>query len=284
MFGRGEPHREEVNDARSTELEDGPKQGQGSEADPPTALPGGAGGPTLLSGTLTGNLAAVGGGHGTSPPQSSAFGKTLSGWMQTWIQAGPGQQVGNVLLLPLPVGTPSGGTGTFGDPQILQGHTDVTLKPGTAIVLPVVAWVGERYDFAAGGSGHPADPKLPQEYLTANPISVTLDGRTLIGSNQRNVSQYYFDVPLDINYASPSSYGSTGAIFAQGVGLVLPPLAVGEHTLTVDSFLKIPKNDPNGPAYLNPDEYTTATTPTSSAYGIGFHYENSWTINVAPGG
>lgn len=242
-------------------------------------------GRALLSATLNGTPHGTPHAVSTSPPQSSAFGETLPGWMQQWIQGyfggsftDQGQQVRNVRLLPLPVGTPSGGTGTFGDPLILQGHTDVSLKPGTAIVLPVSVWVGERYN-GAGGSGHAPDPKLPQEYLTARQISVTLDDRPLISSDQGNVSQYYFDVPLDISYQSPSSYGSTGAIFAQGVGLVHPPLAVGKHTLKVDAVLSIPANDPNGPAYLNPEEWGTSAATTD---GIGYHSEDSWTINVAP--
>ena len=61
-----------------------------------------------------------------------------------------GQQVRNVRLLPLPVGTPSGGTGTFGDPLILQGHTDVSQKPGTAIVLPVAVWAANATTVQVG--------------------------------------------------------------------------------------------------------------------------------------
>src|SRR5262249_7819644 len=70
-----------------------------------------------------------------SPPQSNAFGKSLTEWIQlfeTWLIGGTTpDHVGHVRFLPLPVGEYAGGSFTYADPGVLIGQLDVTLGPGT---------------------------------------------------------------------------------------------------------------------------------------------------------
>ena len=209
-----------------------------------------------------------------SPPQSSAYGKTLAQWMQiywTWAFGGGSDQVGRVKLLGIPSETYLGGSFTYADPGILAGHLDVTLPPGTPFVLPAVAWSLERY--AHPVPGYPDDPPIPAEYFTDPSkavVQVYLDGKAVMDSTKASVAPYYFGlVPLNVTYPAPTSYGSIGAIGIQGVGAVYEPLSVGVHTLTLKDVQRIPPD----PAFLNTDLYPA---------GSGVVFENSWTIRVSP--
>jgi hypothetical protein len=217
-----------------------------------------------------------------SPPDSKAFGKTLTEWMQLYFTSyysgggcparpcPPEDHVGQVKFLPLPVGEQIGGSGTYADPAVLEGHLNVTLRPGTPFVLPVTVWVGERYeDYPVV----PDDPALPADLFTdpsKNLITVSIDGKPVMNSRVASVSPFYFGpAPLGpegegVIYEEPSSYGSIAAIFVQGIGFVHPPLSVGTHTIELVSELRIP------PELLN------------SPVGLGIRYENTWTITVSP--
>lgn len=216
---------------------------------------------------------AVEAGGKASPPQSSAFGKTLPEWMQLfWIanlEGGP-DYVGAVKLLPLPQGIIGGGTFTYADPGVFTGHLDVTLGPGTPFVLPVVVWIGEAYETALH---YPIDPVIPAEFFTDPSKAITkvyIDGQPVMDSTKASVSPFYFGpVPLGVVYPEPSDYGSISAIYVQGVGFVHPPLSVGVHTIALESELLIPPN----PSYLNLNVYPG---------GSGIHFFNTWTITVSP--
>ena len=90
--------------------------------------------------------------RGIAPPQSHAYGDTLTGWMSTYLRwmysgADPAQSmVGHVKMLPLPVGTQVGGDGSLGDPAIYVGQLEITLRPGTPFVLPSASglWSGTQ--------------------------------------------------------------------------------------------------------------------------------------------
>jgi hypothetical protein len=220
-------------------------------------------------------LLAMGGtpvqaGSKASPPQSSAFGKTLPEWMQLYFE-GDTDHVGKVRFLPLPSGDPIGDhLFTYDDPGTVVGHLDVCLPPASPFVLPVVVWIGETY---LPSLGYPDDPALPAELFTdpskAN-ISVYIDGKPVMDSTRASVSPFYFGpVPLDVTYPEPTGYGSIGAIFAQGIGFVHPPLSVGTHTIALESELSIP---PDG-TFLNLAVYPD---------GVGVHYVNTWTLKVSP--
>jgi hypothetical protein len=68
-------------------------------------------------------------------------------------------------------------------------------------------------------------------------------------------------------YPAPSSYGSVGAVFFQGVGFVSQPLPVGTHVIHLYEPMIIKAGDYAGlPA------------------GLGVIYDNTWTIKVIPAG
>ena len=101
-------------------------------------------------------------------------------------------------------------------------------------------------------------------------LELLIDGQRVMDSTKASVSPFYYGpVPLDVTYKEPSAYGSTGAIFQQGIGFVHPPLSVGTHTITLVSESFVP---PDG-TFLNLTLYPE---------GAGAHYENTWTITVAP--
>jgi hypothetical protein len=141
------------------------------------------------------------------------------------------------------------------------------MKPGAPFVLPIVAWLSERYD-GPGGCGCPDDLPLPESATTAGPIKVTLDGVTLIEGTDTtgNVSDYYYGpAPLEITYSGPTFYGSTGIILAQGVGFVHAPLTPGQHVLKLDAWLRAEAK------YLNQCDGLHGLY----ANGSGYHYVNT---------
>jgi hypothetical protein len=188
----------------------------------------------------------------TAAAQNSAFGKTLSEWQQlyfSWYFMGGPDHVGQVKFLAIPAPDPAltTGSGTYDDPQFLYGHLDVTLASATPFVLPVIVWIGETY---LPATGYPDDPPLPATLFTdpSRTIKVYIDGSRVMDSAQASVSPFYFGpVPLQVTYSEPTSYGSIGAIFVQGIGFVQPPLSVGTHTIELESESLVPPD----PAFLN---------------------------------
>jgi hypothetical protein len=207
-----------------------------------------------------------------SPPQSKAFGKTLTEWMQlywTWLLGGGEDHVGRVKFLPLPdhFGDLVGGSLTYDDPGILVGHVDVTLKPGTPFVLPVIVGYAETYEPALG---YPDEPALPAEVFTdpSNLITVYIDGKPVLDSTLASVSPFYFGpAPISVTYPEPTPSGAIGAILVQGIGFVHPPLSVGTHTIELVAGVRFP------PGLITPSVYP-------EGQGVVFLY--SWTITVSP--
>ena len=165
-----------------------------------------------------------------APPNSKAFGKTLTEWNTIYwertLTAGE-SKVGRVQLLPMPAGDFVGGSGTEDDPLVFAGQLEITLASGTPFVLPLFAWIGERYE---DGS---EDPTIPDDELIAliHP-NLTIDGKTIM-SDDNKVAFYigptWFDQP--IMYPEPDEYGAFAAIWFQGFGIVSQPLSVGEHVI-----------------------------------------------------
>jgi hypothetical protein len=228
---------------------------------------------TLLTGVVA--LACLTTWAAVLPPNSNASGDSLAGWMKTyWTWAFTGEpasgQFKNVLLVPLPGGedvTKVGGSDTYEDPGVYRGHLNITVKAGTRLVLPCVFWLGEQY-VAQPGEEPPVDPPAPDEWFGDDDFIgaiVTVDGKQVI-SNE-NAADFYvpmteFDEP--IMYAEPSPYGSNGLVYIQGIGLVIGPLSVGQHTVTNYAWFKVPP-PPN---------------PWGASWGT--IYDNSWTITVVP--
>lgn len=204
-----------------------------------------------------------------SPPASHAYGRTLGEWLTEywrWFYSGadPAKgEVGGVTLMALPVGEYVSGGWTPEDPALLVGNIDVTLCPGTPFVLPLVAWVGERYD------GYPgvADDQAIDDSTLLDDVSprFTIDGRTVVtDANEAAfyVGQTYFS-PI-VEYPEPSSYGSVAAVFFQGTGIVSPPLSVGKHRMhLLESYI------------VEDGDYLPGVS-------WGFIYDNTWNVTVTP--
>jgi hypothetical protein len=194
-------------------------------------------------------------GESILPPESKQKGKNLAEWMLrywTWLLGGDQEQtVGNVLFMPLPNATPTD------VPGVLEGSCEVTMRPGTAFALPVIANVGEAYD-----EGAPDNPNAPpyNEFAGGLTANVTLDGKTLIDTVSQGIGKYYygpvyFDSPIE--YAEPQPRDGRNAvavIWAEGIGFLHGPLKVGTHTMELHS--------------------------SSSHFGVTFN--NTWTITVSP--
>jgi hypothetical protein len=202
-----------------------------------------------------------------APPQSHAYGKTLTEWLGTYwywgyTGADPAQSiVGHVKLLPAPAGVCDSGSFTPDDPLVCVGHLAITLRPGTPFVLPLAAWIVERY---SGYPGVPDDPAIPDGVFLAgvSPI-LKIDGRVIV--SDRNKADFYVPLtaldPIAV-YPTPSSYGSVAAVAFQGYGIVSPPLSVGTHVIHLYE-----------PYIIDSDSFP---------YHFGLIYDNTWIVTVTP--
>jgi hypothetical protein len=198
-----------------------------------------------------------------APPQSHAYGKTLTEWLSIywrWNYSGadPAQSfIGQVKLLPLPVSEYIDGDGTPDSPAVLRGQLAITLRPGTPFVLPLSLWGAERYN-----DGRPDDPMFSDaEFLAGVSPTLTIDGRLVV--SDANAAVFYvgptaFD-PI-VTYPAPTSYNSYALLAFQGHGIVSPPLPVGTHVIHMY------------------ESYIIWTAP----YFIAQIYDNTWIVTVTP--
>jgi hypothetical protein len=197
------------------------------------------------------------------PPQSKAYGKTLTQWLKllsTWAFGGDqGNGVGHVRFLPPILTQPD-------DPrtQVIDGFPYVvdefalTVRPGTAYVVPVLGVYAETYN---PNGGAPADDihdpfiqGLLLQLFTELDVRVTLNGATLLDSQTHNLLPYvsapfefdetlFYDEPKVglVDPGPPPVYQTSyGAFAGQVMGFAYPPLPVGQHVLkivTKDEFL-----------------------------------------------
>ncbi len=227
-------------------------------------------GALVLVMAMAANLALAGNPQ-VAPPNSKAYGKSLTEWMGIywrWYYTGadPAQStVGPVQLMPLPAGEQTGGDWTPTNPAVLVGQLEITLPAGTPFVLPEFAWVGERY--AQPDPGWPDDPPMDNAVALRDvSVSLTIDGKTVISDANKAafyIPPTFFD-PIVV-YPQPSSYGSVAAVFYQGVGCVVLPLSPGVHVIELyEPYIILPGDYP-----LFPD-------------GYGLIYDNTWIITVLP--
>jgi hypothetical protein len=209
-------------------------------------------------------VAATGGSAArVAPPNSQAYGKSLTEWLGIywrWYYSGADSaqsMVGPVKLLPLPASVCTGGF-TPSDPAVCVGELEITLPAGTPFVLPLAAWVAERYQ---GYPSTPDDPSTPDATFIAG-VSPTfsIDGREIVSDG--NKAAFYvpttaFD-PIVV-YPVPTSYGSVAALRFQGYGIVSPPLTVGTHVIKLDEPFII-----------------------QSPIAFGVIYDNTWIVTVTP--
>jgi hypothetical protein len=201
-----------------------------------------------------------------APPNSHAFGKTLTEWMGVywrWLYTGadPAESmIGNVKLLALPAGVCTG-AGTPTDPAVCVGQLAITLRPGTPFVLPLAVWTVERY---IGYPVTPDDPAIPDKaFLQGVTPSFSIDGRAIVTDS--NKAAYYVS-PTEFNpivvYPTPTSYGSVAAVAYQGYAIVSPPLSVGTHVIKL----------------YEPYILESPESPVS----LGVIYDNTWIVTVTP--
>jgi hypothetical protein len=201
------------------------------------------------------------------PPNSKAYGHSLSDWMTRYFEEAFGRPTDSgkrLIALPLPAGTCDNHAFTSTDPGTCVGHLDVNLKTGTPFMLPIAAWYGESYI-----NGTPSDDApLDKSVFTGSDVLIQLDGSTLINSNVDDLSRWYFgpnyfDPP--IVYSQPTAYGSISANFVQGLGMTNHPLSKGVHHMSLKSEV-------------------IAFVPNYSGRGVpldvGVKFENTWTITV----
>jgi len=163
-----------------------------------------------------------------APPQSSAFGKSLEDWQDTYWRWALGAVAikpdangnavvkGNVVLMPLP-DAPGDGT---------PGAIDVTLASGQSFMLPLLMLLGNSYD-----DGTPSDTFVSPNDFKNIDLSVRVDGVEIIkrADSIKFYTQATFDPPIPTG-----SYPAIAWIWFQGIGFVHSPLTPGLHTLTLD--------------------------------------------------
>ena len=146
---------------------------------------------------------------GVTQSHSLAFGKSLNAWMEAYIRwlengADPADRVKNAAFLPI-----------LGDSPF-----DVEVEPGTALVLPIVTWLG-----------FPGDDALPNEWW-GNPDhifgDVYLDGRPVAVPNLE-----YYVGPTAL--VPPASLFGFEIIFYQALVVVINPLTPGQHVIELHS-------------------------------------------------
>lgn len=175
--------------------------------------------------------------HWLAQPHSMAFGNSLDEWIEAyvrWLEDGmdPTARVKNVAFLPI-----------IGDGSPFE----VEIEAGTALVLPVALWLGERY----ADPSFPDDEPFPDEWF-GDPDhiwgTVQLDEGPVI-----DIDEHYYVGPT---YLDPSAlmFGSE-FIFYQAIACVILPLPVGDH----DVFLQAGYED------------------------FGVMFDNTWNISVVPG-
>jgi hypothetical protein len=183
---------------------------------------------------------------GPLPPQATAYGRTLTQWMKllsTWALGGDqANGVGKVRFLPPILPLPD-------DPRLEEidgfpyyvDEIALTVRPGTAFVVPVLAIFADTY---SPDGGDPSDDiydpfiqGLLRQLFTDLEVLVTLDGRTLLDSETDDLLRYvtapydfdetlFYDPPrVGIDPGPPPvTKTAYGAIAGQSMGFVHTPL------------------------------------------------------------
>jgi hypothetical protein len=147
----------------------------------------------------------------------------------------------NIVMMPTPQ---TSGDGT-------PGSLDVTLGAGEGFTVPFFVELGTSYR-----DGTPPDPFEPLSLFTTLDIKVTLDGKTLITTD--NVLSYFskfrFEPPIPFDDAVVQAI-----IWYEGVALLQNPLPPGKHVMTLDE-----RNSEPG-------------------FGGILEFHNTWNLTVKPG-
>jgi hypothetical protein len=200
------------------------------------------------------------------PKQAKIHGKSTSEWAEAywkWMMTGgnaDSADQGDAYFMPLP---DAKDLDENDDNNILTGHLDLKVPAGKPIVLPIMAWMTERYEADSGTPddepAHDAcfnprlDPRQCEGAVKGEAAwaYVTLDGKQVM-VNQDQFYTGYQKWATPLQYPEATEYGSVAAIGSQTVLVVIEPLAAGTHNVT--NYVDF------GP--------------------FGFFFDNSWTLTV----
>lgn len=187
---------------------------------------------TLMLGLLIPAATAFAGSDGKdpliAPPSSHAYGNTLTRWLTLywqWFYGGDPSQstIGHVQLMPLPAGEYVRGDITNpDDPAYFRGELAITVPAETPIVLPAFSVA-----FLSYADGSADTPYQDDELLASVHPTLIIDGVVVLTDANKAayyVPQTYFDPPI------PYDEGMS-IVFFQGAGVVIKPLAPGQHTI-----------------------------------------------------
>jgi hypothetical protein len=111
---------------------------------------------------------------------------------------------------------------------------NVTVEPGTALVLSPFFVIGERYD--NGTEDNPADPFI-DTIFAETAIKTTFDGTVVLEGTGSELAERRFPVTVfaePITYAEPQPRGDINAIathFGTAITTIFDNLSTGEHTI-----------------------------------------------------
>jgi hypothetical protein len=147
---------------------------------------------------------------GVTQPNSNTFGKSLDAWMETYIRwledgADPDARVKNVAFLPI----------------LGESPFAVEVEPGTALVLPIVTWLGfDENDFL------PDELWGDRDHVFGD---VWVDGQSVAVPNE----DYYVGPTM---LAPPADIGiGVDIVLYQALVVVINPLTPGEHQIVLHS-------------------------------------------------
>lgn len=155
---------------------------------------------SALAGFAVGQSDALVTPNPTTQPNSSAYGKSPSKWLDSylrWLLEGAAIPGGNAAFLPI-----------FGDSPF-----DIHVKAGTSMVLPIAVYIGFEGE----------EPYLPEDFYGV----VTLDGQSIAEPNE----DYYVE---EMN-VEPPIIGL--GVFYQGLVVIINPLTPGTHTIELYSTI-----------------------------------------------
>ena len=162
------------------------------------------------------------------------------------------QELGRLFLVPMPTNY---GDPISVDPYIFQGSQSFEVRTGRTLVLPLSFFLGESY--LDGSYDDPED--FPSDYRTST-LLLKVDGRVIADSSRSKLDCLFIDVTFfeePIVYPEPSSYDSNAAIWMTGLGILLPPMPPGEHTIEMQVVSTLPP-----------------------VYGYDLGYYNTWNVTV----
>jgi hypothetical protein len=167
------------------------------------------------------------------------------------------QEVGRLFLVPMP--GQDDGQWISADPYIFEGAKSFEVRAGRTLVLPLAFFLGESY--LDGTYDDPEDYPID---FKADTLLLMVDGRVIADSSRTKLDCVYIDLTYfeePIVYPEPSSYESDAAIWMMGLGILLPPMSPGEHTIEMQVM-------------------TDLTQVQVPGYGYFLGYYNTWHVTV----